>query len=54
MGLLVKFIAVDSKNENIEQAKYIQQIFNKVYSNGLIKRLMVSLDELPFKLGPVK
>lgn len=54
MGLLVKFIAVDSKNENIEQAKYIQEIFNKVYSNGLIKRLMVSLDELPFKLGPVK
>ena len=54
MGLLVKFIALDSEEEITDQAGYIQKIFQKIHANGLIKRLMVSFDELQYMSNPVK
>lgn len=54
MELLVKFIATDSKAEAIDHAMYVNEIFKKVHANGLIRKLMVSLDELQFKSSPVR
>lgn len=54
MDLLVKFIAVDNVAEIVDNTKYIEEIFDKVYKYGLIKKLMVSPDEIRLGANPVK
>ena len=54
MELLVKFIAADNVKEIADNAQYIEEIFEKICSDGLIKNLMMSPDELKLGVSAVR
>lgn len=54
MKMLVKFIAIDSKDEITDNEAYILKIYQTLNSAGLIKSLSMTPDEVMYGAGPVK
>lgn len=54
MNTLVKFIAVDNKDEISNNEAYIEKIYKAIHAAGLIKNLNIKPNEMALGVGPVR